>query len=334
MRWLGFVLAGILVGSAGGQRREMDQSPTAAPHRTRLILKDGSFQTVMSYSVVGDRVRFVSAERGGETEEIPLKLVDLDATRKWDADHALDANGQRPAPPIDPELAKEEAERALLMPEVAPDLRLVEEDTVLALDTYRSMPELVPLAQTQGDLNRQTGHGIFKGRIDPRSTAHPMLVLKGEKADVQLHVEDPVIYVRLDDVQSSGGPALTVDTHGASSRAGSGSAKKDGGTGEYVIVRVDVRQDARVVSSFDMASLGGGKRQDDVMETVVTVLPGGHWAKIAPKGGLLIGEYALVELLGADQVNLGVWDFGVHPASAEDRDVIRPEKRRTGLGAR
>jgi hypothetical protein len=27
-------------------------------------------------------------------------------------------------------------------------------------------------------------------------------------------------------------------------------------------------------------------------------------------------------------VNLSVWDFGVHPTAPENRDVIRPEKRR------
>ena len=337
MRWTGWVLAGVLVGSGSAQRRPVEtpgaNGPAAAPHRTRLILKDGSFQVVMSYTVAGDRVRFVSAERGGETEEIPLKLVDLEATHRWDEEHTgSDPKAQRPAPIIDAELEKEERDRALLTPEVAPDLRLVEEDSVLALDTFRSLPELVPLSQSQGDLNRQTGHGIFKGIINPRSSSHQILVLKGEKADAQMHVNEPVIYLRLDDDQATGGGSpLTVDTHGASSRGGT---TKRSELGQYVIVRVDVRQDARVVTSFDLNALGQNKRQEDVVETDTVVMPGGHWAKITPRGPLLIGEYCLVEVLGADQVNLGVWDFGVHPTAPENRDVIRPEKHRTGLGNR
>ncbi|WP_433968172.1 hypothetical protein [Tunturiibacter gelidiferens] len=42
----------------------------SAPHRTRLILKDGSYQVIMSYRIVGNVVHYISAERGGAEEEI------------------------------------------------------------------------------------------------------------------------------------------------------------------------------------------------------------------------------------------------------------------------
>ena len=64
------------------------QPTDTAPHRTRLILKDGSYQLVMSYKIVGNVVRYISAERGGAEEEIPLSLVDLDATKRWEKQHA------------------------------------------------------------------------------------------------------------------------------------------------------------------------------------------------------------------------------------------------------
>ncbi len=60
----------------------------ASPRRTRLILKDGSYQIVMSYRIVGDRVRYISAERGGAEEEIPSALVDFEATTRWERSHA------------------------------------------------------------------------------------------------------------------------------------------------------------------------------------------------------------------------------------------------------
>src|SRR5580704_18255760 len=90
------------------------QPSDTSPHRTRLILKDGSYQVVMSYKVVGNIVRYVSAERGGAEEEIPLSLVDMEATKRWEKQHAqpgpIDPNNPQPAPPaIDPELLKEEA---------------------------------------------------------------------------------------------------------------------------------------------------------------------------------------------------------------------------------
>ena len=332
--WL-LALAGRVVASAQLAHREDQPAPAAsavAPHRQRLILKDGGFQVVMSYTVVKDRVRYVSAERGGETEEIPLKMVDLEATKRWAQEHAPpDPNAPaavRPAPAIDPELLKEEAERVALSPEVATDLRLEPTDSVLALDTYQATPELVPMAQSQGELNKQTGHSVLRGIVKPASAPHQMVVLKGEKAAVQMHVNEPVIYVKLDDALPTSGEALTVDTHGASSQ--SAAAKSKPNDSDYVIVRLDVRQDARVVASFNIGQLGTGKRQEDVTELDATELPGGHWLKLVPREQLLVGEYALVEVLGDKEINLGVWEFGVHPTAPENRDLIKPEKRRPG----
>jgi len=308
------------------------QPDATTPHRTRLILKDGSYQIVMSYKIVGNLVRYVSAERGGAEEEIPLSLVDLDATKRWEKQHAqpgpTDPNNPQP-PAIDPELLKEEADRAALTPEVAKDLRLPEENSTLALDTFRGTPELVPLAQTDSDLNRNTGHNLLKAAVNPLSAAHPIVTLKGEASPVQLHVKDPVLYLRIGDesVGNTAGPPLTVDTHGATSRIQNDPA---GGspTSRYVVVRADVRKGARVLDSFRIPQLGTGQRQQDVVETATELLPGGHWLKITPKEPLDFGEFALMEVISDKAVNLGVWDFGVHPVSPENRDIIKPEPRR------
>src|SRR5277367_277195 len=48
---------------------------------TKLVLKDGNFQLVRSYTRNGDKVRYLSAERG-DWEEIPAAMVDWDATAK------------------------------------------------------------------------------------------------------------------------------------------------------------------------------------------------------------------------------------------------------------
>jgi hypothetical protein len=304
------------------------QPTDTAPHRTHLILKDGSYQIVMSYRVVGSVVRYVSAERGGVEEEIPLSLVDLDATHRWEKQHAQpDPNNPQP-PAIDPELLKEEADRAALTPEVAKDLRLPEEDSTLALDTFRGTPELVPLAQTDSDLNRNTGHNLLKAAVNPLSAAHQIVQLKGEASPIQLHVKDPVLYLRIGDesVGNTAGTPLTVDTHGATSRM---QNDPSGGSpnSRYVIVRTDVRTGARVIDSFRIPLLGTGQHQEDVVETTTELLPGGHWLKITPKEALDFGEFALMEVISDKAVNLGVWDFGVHPVSPENRDIIKPEPR-------
>jgi hypothetical protein len=326
-----FFMALVSVSALCAQHTTPLQPDATAPHRTRLILKDGSYQIIMSYKIVGNVVRYISAERGGAEEEIPLSLVDLEATKRWDKQHSQPTDqpdGSGP-PPIDPELLKEEAERAALTPEVAKDLRLPEEDSTLALDTYRGTPELVPLAQTDSDLNRNTSHNLLKAGVNPLSAAHPIVVLKGETSPVQLHVKDPVLYLRIGDesVGNTAGTPLTVDTHGAASRV---QNDPTGGspTSRYVVVRADVRKNARVINSIRIPLLGTGQHQEDVVETATELLPGGHWLKVTPKEPLDFGEFALMEVVSDKAVNLGVWDFGVHPVSPENRDIIKPEPRR------
>jgi hypothetical protein len=314
---------------------DVSKTSPGAPHRSRLILKDGSFQVVMSYQVKGKIVSYISAERG-ITEEVPADLIDWDATHRWERQHppADDGTGQQPAaapaPAIDPELLKEEADRAALTPEVAPDLRLPELDSVLALDYFQGTPELVPLVQSDGELNRTTGHNILKLAINPRSASHQILQLKGIQSPVQMHVDTPAIYLRLGDDSgvSHGSAPFTVDTHGAGAGAKSDSS---GGSAqsEYVMVRADVRTDSRVLASFSIGALNNSvKRQEDVIETTSEVLPGGHWMKVTPKHPLDFGEYALMEVLSDKEINLGVWDFGVHPVAPENRDIIKPQPKR------
>jgi hypothetical protein len=302
---------------------------TTSTH-TRLILKDGSYQLVLSYKVAGDVVRFRSAERNGEEEEIPLALVDLPATEQWKKDHLPGATSRTKQPPVlSPELAKEEAERATLTPEVAPDLRMPEEDSVLALDTFRGIPELVPLSQSGSDLNKQTAHAVLKGAINPASSPHRIADIPRERADIQLHVADPVFFVRVgsdDDAEIISGGSFTVDTHGASGRATPSGGDPNNA---YVIERVDVRVDDRIVDSFRLGLLGSGRTQPDVIETRAEPIPGGHWMKLTPLQPLEFGEYALVEILNAEAVNLDVWDFGVHSDAPENVEAIHPEPKHT-----
>lgn len=303
------------------------------PHRTRLFLKDGSYQVVMSYRIVGSNVHYISAERDGAEEEIPLSLVDLDATHRWEQQHSptqANGNSDNAQPPaIDPELLKEEADRASLTPEVAKDLRLPEQDSVLALDTFHAIPELVPLAQNDSDLNRNTGHNILRGLVNPMSSPHQIAQLKGERSYVQLHVDKPVFYIRIgdDNLPPTGGAPLTVDTHGASAAMKAGSSSGSANS-HYVIVRADVRTGVRDIASFQIGLLGGVQQQEDVVETTSEVLPGGHWIKLTPLKSLDFGEYALMEVISDKVVNLSVWDFGVHPVAPENRDVIKPEPKR------
>ncbi len=327
------LFAGVSIAGVQQPQRPLSSADSSTPHRTRLILKDGSYQIVMSYRVVGDRVRYVSAERGGVEEEIPAALVDFEATKRWEQKHTAAAEGdaQSPgsAPAIDPELLKEEADRAALTPEVAKDLRLPDMDNVLALDTFRDQPQLVPLPQSDGELNHNTAHNVVKAVVNPLSSSHQLVQLKGDRSAVQLHIDKPVIYIRIGEVAAapSGSEPLTVDTHGAS-QAMTEKHPNDPLASRYVIVQVDVRTHARIVASFKISALGSVKQQEDVIETTTEILPGGHWMKLTPKQSLGFGEYALMEILSDKEVNLGVWDFGVHPMAPANRDPLLPQPKR------
>src|SRR4051812_32541588 len=51
----------------------------------RLVLKDGTYQSVREYTVKGDRVRYFSSERF-EWEDMPTDLIDWPATKKFEED--------------------------------------------------------------------------------------------------------------------------------------------------------------------------------------------------------------------------------------------------------
>ena len=323
------LFTGLSAGVAQQEKNPLPSADASAPHRTRLILKDGSYQIVMSYRVVGKMVRYVSAERGGQEEEVPVELVDFEATKRWEQKHTAAAEGEGQSPAIDPELLKEEAERAALTPEVAKDLRLPDLDNVLALDTYRGDQQLVPIPQSDGELNHNTAHNILKAAVNPLSSSHQLVQLKGDRSAIQLHVDTPVIYVRIGEaaVAPNGAEPMTVDTHGAS-QAMSEKHPNDPLSSRYVIVQADVRTNSRIVASFKISALGTVQQQSDVIGTTTEMLPGGHWMKLTPKQPLGFGEYALMEVLSDKEVNLGVWDFGVHPTAPANRDAILPQPKR------
>lgn len=318
-------------------------SASGQPNRQRLILKDGSYQVITKYEVKGDRVRYYSAERD-EWEEIPTNLIDWTATAKWNHDHQPGANAEASgepgatAIPNDPGLseaakldAEERAERdaeAARIPVVAPGLRLPDETGVWALDTYQDQPELVHVLQANGDLNRASEHSVLRANMVSSAGAKEAVRIEGASAAVQFHVNDPVFFVSLDAPSSAAGEevsagALTVDTHGASSAVKDKNSHSSPDS-RYVILRVTSNRNLRAILARQIALLAQPGHSEDMIETNKQILPGGRWMKITPKESLLIGEYALVEILSPREVNLDVWAFGVNPRAKENKNPRTP----------
>ena len=314
----------------------------------RLILKDGSYQIITKYEIKGEVVRYFSAERG-DWEEIPASQVDWAATAKWKHDYGAAGNADQvttqttgqtspanPANPNDP-MAQEEAkidaeERAARtaelarMPFVLPGLRLPDESGVWVLDTYDGRPELAHMTQANGDVNRAYQHSVVPYEVGSKAGSREVIQINGYFAPVALHVNQPVFYVSLDlpkgaPEPESVGQSITVETKGAGSvpddkRAFSSAQSR------YVILQLDGGKNLRKASAQEVDDILRGGHPVDLTETTKEILPGGRWMKVTPKGTLMMGQYALVEVLSPRDVNLDVWAFGVDPRAPENKGSV------------
>jgi hypothetical protein len=293
----------------------------------RLILKDGSYQMVRDYQIVGDRVRYLSQERG-DWEELPVSLVDWDATRKWEKEHAdLVEQDRSPAmneaDQLDQEESQERSEQKARMPQVAEGLELPDEDGVFILDTYQGTPELVELLSSELAMNAKNRKGVAV--LNPLATQKASLELEGAHAKVHLHVNDPVIYLSLG-VEEEREPVLThpitVNTNGAKAVTGKHGAHS--AQSGFVIVRVDERQAVRVVGAIKVGPAGNVTQDEDTIPTKVEEMPGKRWLRVTPEQKLTIGEYALVEIISPSDINESVWDFRVDPRLGDNPHSIGP----------
>lgn len=307
----------------------LGQAPAA---RQRLILKDGSYQVVSRYEVRTDRVRFVSVERADGWEELPADLVDWGATERWNNEHAPgakpdpDSPAAQEAAELDRQAAAARAAEAARSPEVAPGLRLPDESGVWALDSYGNVPQLVQIHQSDGDLDTDTGHTVKAAPI-PGGGARDLIRLGGYKAAISFHVARPVFFIALDvPGEASREDALVVDTHGAGAATGA-KEERASSASTYVLVRLRVWKNERAASAMELRALATGGETDgsaEVVATERTVLPGGRWMRVQPRGDLNLGQYSLVEILPGGGFNLDGWDFGVNPMAPENKGGFRP----------
>jgi hypothetical protein len=283
----------------------------------RLILKDGSYQLATKWEKKADRVRYFSAERN-EWEEVPSTLVDWDATDKYEKDRAAG----KPAPEavvLDKELEAERQADEAKSPHVAPGLRLPDDGGVVLLDSYQNKPELVELQQSGGELNKNMKGNILRAAINPIASAKQTIELPGLHAKIQAHATLPAIYVNVEQ-QDQGADA--------SAQGPQQAQKPEQPWDRFRIVRLDSKQDKRIVGDIKIAVYGKVSQNQKLLPSTAEKLTGG-WVKVTPSSALAPGEYAVVEMLGKEGMNLFVWDFGVNPSAPANAMSWKPEPSAT-----
>jgi hypothetical protein len=265
-------------------------------HPKRLILKDGSYQTVTKWEIAGDRVRYYSSERY-DWEEVPSILVDWPATDKYNNE----VDSQRAAAAL--QIANIEEAGDAEAPVVAPGLRLPSGGGVFLLDTYQNQKQLAELVQNSGELNKHTGRNILRVAINPLALSSKQTVeLQGERAKVQSHVTKPDLYVNID-------PGIAPGSRPAATPPAPGTELAD----RFGIARLEKKKGVRVAANMNVAVSGKITQKGNWIKSMSTPL--GDWVKVTPVEPLTPGEYAVVELLDKGQINLYVWDFGVDPSA-------------------
>src|SRR6059058_2695468 len=291
----------------------MFPSASAQQLAKRLILKDGSYQLSTQWEVKGDRVRYFSAERG-EWEEVPKSMVDWAATDKYEKDRA----SGKPAPEaveLDKELEAERQAEEAKTPHVAPGLQLPDSGGVVLLDTFQNQPQLDELQQSGGELKKNMKGNILRAAINPIASAKQTIELPGLHAKIQAHTTLPAIYINVEQ-QDQGAEASTQGSQK--------TQQPEQPWDRFRIVRLDSKEGKRIVGDIKIAVYGKVSQNQKLLPSTAEKLTGG-WVKVTPSSALAPGEYAVVELLGKEGMNLFVWDFGINPSAPANAMSWKPE---------
>jgi hypothetical protein len=270
----------------------------ALPRGKKLVLKDGTFQLVRDYRRNGERVRYLSAERG-DWEEIPAAMVDWDATANAEA--AERAEEDALAKKLH---AQEQAQRIETVMDVdaslqvAPGVFLPPGEGMFLIDGKSVKPLEQVGSQIKTDKKQYLKQVLSPIPIVPSKRN---VQIPGSRARVRVTNGQTEFYLR----EAPPDPDRTTPIVKSSRPGESGP--------EVELVRATVKGDKRQLESIK--NLFG--EQIEEKRSTISIQ---RW-EIAPtvfrftlSEPLPPGEYALAEIL-PDGMNLFVWDFGVDPAT-------------------
>jgi hypothetical protein len=273
---------------------------------TKLILKDGGFQLVRSYQRIGDRVRYLSAERG-EWEELPASLVDWEATAKAETEAKEQAKEMVDA------LHRRETENAQVPMdvdaslEVMPGLFLPDGEGLYVMEG--NSVRLLDQVDTKTKLSKgRTLEQVFVP-LHVIPTEHRVEIV-GARAKVRLTTTQPEFYLR----EAPPDPDRVSPVRKSSRPGESGP--------DLELIEARVKGGNRQLEWIETANFGDqSSKQSTVSMERWQIAP--NVFRFTLSGTLKPGEYALAELL-PEGMNLYVWDFGVDP------DTFPAEKKPAG----
>jgi len=270
----------------------------ALPRGKKLVLKDGTFQLVRDYRRNGERVRYMSAERG-EWEEIPAAMVD------WDATAQAAAAEQEEQEALAKKLhAQEQAQKIETIMDVdaslqvAPGVFLPPGEGMFLIDGKSVKPLEQVGSQVKTDKKQYLKRVLSPIPIVPSKRN---VEIPGNRASIRMTNGQAEFYLR----EAPPDPDRTTPIVKSSRPGESGP--------EVELVRATVKGDKRQLESIK--NLFG--EQVEEKRNSISIQ---RW-EIAPtvfrftiSEPLPPGEYALAEIL-PDGMNLFVWDFGVDPVT-------------------
>ena len=145
---------------------------------------------------------------------------------------------------------------------------------------------------------------MLRATINPIASSKQPFELKGEHAKIQSHVPRPTIYIDIDE----------------------GTQNHTSVADRFRLVRTEIKKDKRVVASLKVSFTGKVSEQNNSVPASVEKLGTGEWVKVTPAQDLAPGEYAIVEMLGPQEMNLYVWDFGVNPSAPANPSIVQADK--------
>lgn len=256
---------------------QQDRFGPTAPRGKKLIMKDGSFQIVSSYSVDGERVRYFSVDRA-EWEEIPASLIDWPATKKAEADQEKASAALTSKLKVEEEATARAPVDVDASFEVFPGIFLPPGEGFFILDSH----SVFPLKQSPASAKLAKGHFVEQIAVPlPVIPSRTSVDLLGKRAIFRTTNPTPEFYFRTKDLAQP----------------------------EIELVAAHVQSNKRHIENIDR--LFG-------QETVKgKSIPIQEWQ--VAKGlyrftlgqSLAPGEYALVQFLPKEGLNLLLWDFGV-----------------------